>query len=80
MIAAFILIQVASAVGWGNAPTIHSSLHAVPGVKTVHFLTGPTDIIIFVEAPNHEALMEMVGKVRSVKGVGSTDTRVVLPL
>jgi hypothetical protein len=80
MIAAFILIQVASAVGWGNAPTIHSSLHAVPGVKTVHFLTGPTDIIIYVEAAGNDALMELLGRVRGVKGVGSTDTRVVLPL
>jgi hypothetical protein len=52
----------------------------VPGVKTVHFLTGPTDIIIYVEAASNEALMDILGKVRAVKGVGSTDTRVVLPL
>ena len=80
MVAAFILIQVASAVGWGNAPTIHTALHAVPGVKTVHFLTGPTDIIVYAEAPSQEALMDLLGKVRAVKGVGSTDTRVVLPV
>jgi hypothetical protein len=55
-------------------------LHAVPGVKTVHFLTGPTDIIVYVEAAGNDALMEVLGKVRAVKGVGSTDTRVVLPL
>ena len=80
MIAAFILIQVASAVGWGNAPTIHTALHAVPGVKTVHFLTGPTDVICYVETAGHDALMDVLGKIRAVKGVGSTDTRVVLPL
>lgn len=80
MVAAFILIQVASAVGWGNAPTIHNALHAVPGVKTVHFLTGPTDIIAYVEVVNQVALMDVLGKVRAVKGVGSTDTRVVLPV
>jgi len=80
MVAAFILIQVASAVGWSNAPTIHNALHAVPGVKTVHFLTGPSDIVVYVEAASHEALMDVLGKVRSVKGVGSTDTRIVLPL
>jgi hypothetical protein len=55
-------------------------LHAVPGVKTVHFLTGPTDIIVYVEAAGNDGLMEVLGKVRAVKGVGSTDTRVVLPL
>jgi DNA-binding Lrp family transcriptional regulator len=80
MVSAFILIQVASAVGWGNTPTIHASLHAVQGVKTVHFLTGPTDIIVYVEAASHDALMEILGKIRAVKGVGSTDTRVVLPV
>ena len=80
MVGAFILIQVASAVGWGNAPTIHTALHAVPGVKTVHFLTGPTDIIVYVEAANQDGLMDILGKVRAVKGVGSTDTRVVLPV
>ena len=80
MVAAFILIQVASAVGWGNAPTIHSSLHAVPGVKTVHFLTGPTDILVYVEAASQTALIDVLGKVRAVKGVGSTDTRLVLPV
>ena len=80
MVGAFILIQVASAVGWGNAPAIHNALHAVPGVKTVHFLTGPTDILVYVEAANQDGLMDVLGKVRAVKGVGSTDTRIVLPV
>lgn len=80
MVSAFILIQVASAVGWSNTPAIHNALHAVPGVKTVHFLTGPTDIILYVEATSNEVLMDILGKVRAVKGVGSTDTRVVLPV
>lgn len=80
MVGAIILIQVASAVGWGNAPSIHTALHAVPGVKTVHFLTGPTDIILYAEAASQDGLMDVIGKVRAVKGVGSTDTRVVLPV
>jgi nitrate reductase NapAB chaperone NapD len=80
MVGAIILIQVASAVGWGNAPAIHNALHAVPGVKTVHFLTGPTDIVVYAEATNQDGLMDIIGKIRAVKGVGSTDTRVVLPV
>jgi nitrate reductase NapAB chaperone NapD len=80
MVAAFILIQVASAVGWGNAPSIHTALHAVPGVKTVHFLAGSTDIIVYLEAPSQEGLIDILGKIRAVKGVGSTDTRIVLPV
>jgi hypothetical protein len=80
MVGAIVLIQVASAVGWGNAPAIHTALHAVPGVKTVYFLTGPTDIILYAEAATQDGLMDIIGKVRAVKGVGSTDTRVVLPV
>jgi nitrate reductase NapAB chaperone NapD len=80
MIAAFILIQVASAVGWSNTPAIHTALHAVPGVKTVHFLTGPTDILVFVEAASQSELVQILGKVRAVNGVGTTDTRIVLPV
>jgi len=57
-------VQVASPL-LGNAPTIHASLHAVPGVKTVHFLTGPTDIILYVEAASNDALMDILGKVRA---------------
>jgi DNA-binding Lrp family transcriptional regulator len=77
---AIIFIQVASAVGWGNASAIHSALHAVPGVKEVYFLTGPTDIIVHAEAANQAGLMDIIGKVRAVQGVGSTDTRVILPV
>jgi hypothetical protein len=80
MMGAMILIQVASAVGWGNAPAIHSALHAVPGVQTVHFLTGPIDIIVYAEAANQAGLMDIIGKIRAVQGVGTTDTRVVLPV
>jgi nitrate reductase NapAB chaperone NapD len=80
MAAAFVLVQIGATAGWGDASTIHSALHAVPGVKTVHFLAGPTDVIVFVEAADQKALMESIGKIRSVKGVASTDTRIVLPL
>lgn len=77
MVAAFVFVQVASTASWADASAMHGALHAVPGVKTVHFLAGPTDIILFVEAADQKALMESVVKVRGVKGVASTDTRPV---
>jgi hypothetical protein len=81
MMSAFVLIQMAaSSGGWTDARALHDALHAVTGVKTVHFLAGPTDIITFVEASDQKALMEAVGKIRAVKGVASTDTRVVWPV
>jgi len=79
MMAAFVLIQMASAP-WADASTLHSALHAVAGVKTVHFLAGPTDIIAFVEAADYKALIDSVAKIRAVKGVASTDTRIVVPV
>jgi len=78
MMAAFILVQLA---GSGtDVRGLHESLHAIAGVKTVHFVAGPTDVILFVEAADQMALMQTVGKIRSLNGVASTDTRIVLPV
>ncbi|MCJ7513559.1 MAG: Lrp/AsnC ligand binding domain-containing protein [Anaerolineales bacterium] len=80
MMAAFVFIQMATSGGWDTMRTVHQALHAVAGVKTVHFLAGPTDIIAFVEGADQKALGETLGKIREVKGVASTDTRIVWPL
>ena len=75
MASAYILAQVGG--GGGSAMEIHNGLHAIPGVKTVHFVAGPTDLIIFAEAADQAGLIEIVGKMRGVPGVASTDTRIV---
>ena len=76
MMAAYVMIQVGASGGLGD---LHRALHAVPGVKTVHLLAGPTDVIAFVEAADTAALSETLGKIRAVMGVAGTDTRIVLP-
>jgi DNA-binding Lrp family transcriptional regulator len=80
MTAAYIFIQLGTVSGMSDARDVHTALHGVPGVKTVHYVAGPIDIITYVEVGDQAALMETVGKLRSVKGVASTDTRIVLPL
>ena len=80
MKAAFVFVQMAVSGGWGGMQKLHGALHAIPGVKTVHFLAGPTDVILFVEGADQAALAETIGKVRGVKGVSSTDTRIVWPV
>ncbi len=80
MVAAFVLIQMGQMSGSADMQKLHSALHAVPGVKTVHFVAGPTDILVFLEVADQAAMMESIGKIRSVKGVASTDTRMVLPI
>ena len=79
MMSAFVFVQVQGLASWADAVKMHKALHAVPGVKTVHFVAGPTDVIVYLEAADQNALTETVGKLHGVKGVGSTDTRIVLP-
>lgn len=80
MVAAFVLIKVTPDAGWSDAAAMHGAMHAVPGVKTVHFVAGPTDIIAFVEVADQKAMMETIGKLRAIKGVFSTDSRIVWPV
>ena len=78
MMAAFVLIQITTTVG--NMQDLHQALHAVAGVKTVHFLIGPTDAIAFVEVADQAALAQTLGKIRAVHGIANTDTRLVWSL
>jgi len=80
MTAAFIFVQVGTMGGPAEAMALHDSIHAVAGVKTVHFVAGPTDLIVFVETSDLSSLMGSVAGIRSLKGVASTDTRIVLPM
>jgi hypothetical protein len=77
MTAAYVFIQVSEG---GDAQDVHKKLHAVEGVRTVHFLAGPTDVVAFVEAADMTTLIATIGKMRSVKGIAHTDTRIVLPI
>jgi hypothetical protein len=80
MNSAFVFIQLAGIGDRDGVKALHDGLHAVGGVKTVHFVAGPTDVIAYVEAADQSGLMEAIGQLRGVKGVASTDTRIVLPL
>ncbi len=78
MTAAFVFIQlVGDSIDVRN---IHNSLHAISGVKTVHLLSGPTDMIVYLEIPDQKALMDAILKMHGIKGVGHTDTRIVFPI
>lgn len=74
MFAAYILIQL-------NAPDprqVIKSIRGVTGVRQAHIVAGPTDCIAFVEAPEPEALGEIIVAIRSVEGVAGTDTRMAM--
>jgi DNA-binding Lrp family transcriptional regulator len=80
MMSAFVFVQVGDTGDWDGMKELHDALHAVAGVKTVHFVAGPTDVIVFVDAADQPALVETLGAIRAVKGVASTDTRIVWPV
>ncbi len=77
MMSAFVFIQIGAAQ---DMSALHMALHGVAGVKTVHFLAGPTDVVAFAEAADAQGLMTIIGGIRGVSGVASTDTRIVLPV
>ncbi len=80
MVGAFVFIQVSGLSSEKDASNVHKALHAIPGVKTVHFLMGPTDVVAYIEAADQAAVFASVGKMRAVKGVATTDTRLVMPM
>jgi hypothetical protein len=80
MMSAFVFVQIEKVASRDDMNALHDALHAVDGVKTVHFVTGPTDVIAFIDAEDQSGLMEAVGAIRGVSGVASTDTRIVIPM
>ena len=79
MMAAFVFVQLSAISGRDDLARVHKEMHALPGVKTVHLTAGPTDMIVFVEVADENALMDTITKMHAVKGVGGTDSRMVLP-
>ena len=79
MVAAFVFVKLSAISGRADLDTLHKEMHALPGVKTVHLTAGPTDMIVYVEVADQSAMMDTIGKMHALKGVGSTDSRMVLP-
>jgi len=46
----------------GKAIELVNLVRAIPGVKTVHLVTGPYDVICFVEAADLKSLGELIVK------------------
>jgi len=58
MTSAYILIESLP----GRAIELTSVIKGLKGVKTVHLVTGPYDVITFVEAPDLKSLGEVIVK------------------
>ncbi len=74
---AIVMVQVSGSADWS---ALHKDLHGTEGVKEVFFLAGPADALCHIEVADIDAVVRAVTKIRSLRGVASTDTRFILPL
>ena len=74
-ITAYIFIETTQ----GKARTIAREIGQIPGIKTAHTVTGPYDVITFVEADSIRILGDfIVTKIQATPGVLRTLTNVVI--
>ena len=74
MPAAYVLIHLTMAVDFADSLR---DIRAVDGVLRADLVVGPDDCIAYVEAEDSAQMMNTIRAIRSVKGVGKTDTRSV---
>ncbi|MCX5750616.1 MAG: Lrp/AsnC ligand binding domain-containing protein [Candidatus Saganbacteria bacterium] len=68
---AYILIEALP----GKALELTNTIKAIPGVKTVHVVTGPYDVIAYVEASDLKTMGDLiVKKIQSTGCVARTLT------
>ncbi len=65
----------------GQAGEALTRIQSIPGVNAAHAVTGPTDVIAFVEAESMDALGRLiVSRIQQAPGVTRTTTCVVTPM
>ncbi|MEM1689850.1 MAG: Lrp/AsnC ligand binding domain-containing protein [Candidatus Hadarchaeales archaeon] len=77
MTEAYILITAAI----GKVKKVAKALTKIEGVKSVHVVTGPYDIIAFVEAKDMNTLSSVIiEKIHKIAGIVDTNTAVVVDI
>ena len=75
MTTAYIMIKSST----GEESDIFAKLIKISGVKSVHIITGPYDLIAFVETTNLDMLGKtVISKIQNLKGINDTMTCVVI--
>jgi DNA-binding Lrp family transcriptional regulator len=65
----------------GKVRQVSRELRKIKGVKSVHVVTGPYDIVVFVEAKSLDQLSSTVVEgIHRVKGVVDTNTAIVVEI
>ncbi len=77
MVQAYVLIRILP----GKLSDALAQIQRTPGVKMAHAVTGPTDIVAFVETESMDTLGRLiVSRFQEVPGVTRTTTCVVTPV
>ncbi len=77
MVQAYVLITAAI----GQVRQVSKELEGLRGVKSVHVVTGPYDIIVFVEAKDLATLTNTVVEgIHKIKSVVDTNMAIVVEL
>lgn len=77
MVQAYVLITAAI----GKVRGVSKDIEGLRGVKSVHVVTGPYDIVVFVEAKDLSTLTNTVVEgIHKIKGVVDTNTAIVVEL
>jgi DNA-binding Lrp family transcriptional regulator len=75
MVEAYVLITAAI----GKVRQASQELRRLTGVKSVHIVTGPYDLVVFVEAKDLSMLTNtVVSGIHKIKGIVDTNTAIVV--
>jgi DNA-binding Lrp family transcriptional regulator len=66
------------AVDGNRAPTVLNALRGEPGVHTLHSTNGRWDIVAELRADNLELFDQVLGRIRRIEGIASTETSILL--
>lgn len=74
MVVAIVLIQVKG----GKAKSVYEATKKIDGVKDVHVVTGPYDVIAYIELPDRSEYRKVVFDIHEIPGVAKTETCISL--
>jgi DNA-binding Lrp family transcriptional regulator len=66
------------AVEGNRAPAVLHALRGDPGVHTLHSTNGRWDIVAELRADNLESFDQVLGRIRRIEGISSTETSILL--
>ncbi len=74
MVIAIVLIHVTG----GKAKEVYEALGKLSGVKQVHLVTGPYDVIAYVDLPDRAEYRGVIFEIHEIPGVAQTETCIAL--